>query len=173
VSGISSTPAGESPHGVGGESEKQRLDRELIELLNELRVVLTGVQVLFAFLLTLPFTDRFHDLVSTQRLMFSVAFTVTATASVLLIAPTAYHRLRFRQQDKERMLRWANRFAIAGIGLLAIAIGTIVLLVIDVLYALPTAGAVAGTVMALIAWAWFALPLYRRLDDERANGAER
>jgi len=159
VNSDSPTPAG------GGESQKERLDRELIELLNELRVVLTGIQVLFAFLLTLPFTDRFHDLVPTQRLMYSVAFTVTATASVLLIAPTAYHRIRFRRQDKERMLRWANGFAIAGICLLAIAIGTIVLLVIDVLYKLPAAGAIAGAVMALIAWAWFALPLSRRLDD--------
>jgi amino acid transporter len=129
-------------------------------------VVLTGVQVLFAFLLTLPFTDRFHDLTRAQRLMFSVAFTLTATASVLLIAPTAYHRLRFRQRDKERMLRWGNRFTIVGIGLLSIAIGTIVLLVIDVLYALSTAGIVAGAVMGLIAWTWFALPLSRRLDDD-------
>jgi len=94
------------------ETQKERRDRELIELLNELRVVLTGVQVLFAFLLTLPFTDRFRDLVPTQRLMFSVAFTATAMASVLLMAPTAYHRIRFRQRDKERMLRWSNRFAI-------------------------------------------------------------
>lgn len=164
---------GKTPPPDASETTKQRLDRELIELLTELRVVLTGVQVLFAFLLTLPFTDRFHDLVPTQRLMFSVAFVVTATASVLLIAPTAYHRLRFRQQDKEQMLRWANRFAIAGVGLLAIAIGTIVLLVIDILYALPTAGAVAGTMMALIAWAWFALPLSRRLDDEESDGPDR
>lgn len=173
MSSESPRPAGTPPPDVGGESEKQRLDRELIELLNELRVVLTGIQVLFAFLLTMPFTDRFRDLVPTQRLMFSAAFTVTATASVLLIAPTAYHRLRFRQQDKERMLRWANRFAIAGIGLLAIAIGTIVLLVIDVLYALAAAGAVAGTVTALIVWSWFALPLSRRFDDEESDGAER
>ncbi len=150
---------------ASGESEKERLDRELIELLNELRVVLTGVQVLFAFLLTLPFTARFQDLVPTQRLMYAVAFTVIATASVLLMAPTAYHRIRFRKQDKERMLRWANRFAIAGVTLLAIAIGTIVLLVIDVLYRLPTAVVVAGLVMTLIAWTWFALPLYRRFDD--------
>jgi uncharacterized membrane protein len=148
------------------ESEKERRDRELIELLNELRVVLTGVQVMFAFLLTLPFTDRFGELVPTQRLMFAVAFLVTTTASVLLMAPTAYHRIRFRQQDKERMLRWANRFAIAGVSLLAIAIGTIVLLVIDVLYELPTAGATSGAVVALIAWTWFALPLYRRIDDD-------
>ena len=165
--------AGGSPKDAPGENDEERRNRELIELLNELRVVLTGVQVLFAFLLTLPFTDRFQDLVPTQRLMYSVAFTATATASVLLMAPTAYHRIRFRQQDKERMLRWANRFAIAGVGLLAIAIGTIVLLVIDVLYALPTARFIAGAVMALIAWTWFALPLYRRLGDDESSGSDR
>jgi amino acid transporter len=151
------------------ESQKERRDRELIELLNELRVVLTGVQVLFAFLLTLPFTDRFHDLVPTQQLMYAVAFTVTATASVLLMAPTAYHRIRFRQQDKERLLRWSNRFAIAGVCLLAVAIGTIVLLVIDVLYELRVAATVAGAVTALIAWAWFALPLSRRIEDDATD----
>ena len=143
------------------------MDRELIELLNELRVVLTGVQVLFAFLLTLPFTDRFQELVPTQKLIFTVAFTVTATASVLLMAPTAYHRIRFRQRDKERMLRWANRFTITGVGLLAIAIGTIVLLVIDVLYEFRAAAVVAGAITALIAWAWFALPLSRQVEDDR------
>ena len=151
------------------ESEKERRDRELIELLNELRVVLTGVQVLFAFLLTLPFTDRFHDLAPTQQLMYAVAFTVTATASVLLMAPTAYHRIRFRQRDKERMLRWANRFAIAGVCLLAVAIGTIVLLVIDVLYELRVAAAVAGTLTGLIAWAWFALPLSRQVAEDLSD----
>jgi amino acid transporter len=148
-----------------GESRRERLDRELIELLNELRVVLTGVQVLFAFLLTVPFTDRFATLVPTERLVFAIAFIATAVASVLLIAPTAYHRLRFRQRDKERMLRWANRFAIAGTGLLATAIGSIVFLVIDVLYAFRAAAVAAGSVMAVVAWAWFALPLARRADD--------
>jgi len=138
--------------------------------LNELRVVLTGVQVLFAFLLTLPFTDRFHDLEPTQELMFTVAFTATATASVLLIAPTAYHRIRFRQRDKERLLHWANRFAIGGVVLLAIAIGTIVLLVIDVLYEFRTAAVIAGAISALIAWAWFALPLTRRIEDDSPAG---
>ena len=151
------------------ESQKERRDRELIELLNELRVVLTGVQVLFAFLLTLPFTDRFSDLVPSQQLMFAVAFTLTATASVLLMAPTAYHRIRFRQQDKEQMLRWANRFAIAGVCLLAVDIGVIVLLVMDVLYELRTAAVIAGAVTALIAWAWFALPLSRKIDDDSSN----
>ena len=131
--------------------------------------MLTGVQVLFAFMLTLPFTDRFQDLTSTQQLMYAVAFIVTATASVFLIAPTAYHRIRFRRQDKEQMLRWANRFAIAGVCLLAVAIGTIVLLVIDVLYELRAAAAVAGAVSALIAWAWFALPLSRQVGDDQSD----
>ena len=158
-----------TPSEHGRESEKERRNRELIELLNELRVVLTGVQVLFAFLLTLPFTDRFRDLTSTQRLMYTVAFTATATASVLLMAPTAYHRIRFRQRDKERMLRWANRFAIAGVCLLAVAIGTIVLLVIDLLYELRVAAAVAGTLTGLMAWAWFALPLSRQVGDDRSD----
>jgi uncharacterized membrane protein len=151
------------------ESDKERLDRELIELLNELRVVLTGVQVLFAFLLTLPFTDRFHDLAPTQQLIFAVAFTLTAMASVLLIAPTAYHRIRFRQQDKERMLRWANHFAIAGLCLLAVAIGGIVLLIIDVLYDFRAAAIVAGAVTVLIVWTWFALPLARRIEDDSSS----
>jgi uncharacterized membrane protein len=151
------------------ESEKERRDRELIELLNELRVVLTGVQVLFAFLLTLPFTDRFHDLAPTQQLMYAVAFTLTATASVLLMAPTAFHRIRFREQDKERLLRWANRFAIAGVCLLAVAIGTIVLLVIDVLYEFRTAAIVAGAITGLIAWAWFVLPLSGKVNDDRSE----
>ena len=158
-----------SASGSDEENQRERLDRELIELLNELRVVLTGVQVLFAFLLILPFTDRFQELVPTQQLMFAVAFTVTATASVLLMAPTAYHRIRFRQQDKEGMLRWANRFTITGVCLLAIAIGTIVLLVIDVIYELRAAAAIAGAVTALIAWAWFALPLSRRVADDRSD----
>jgi amino acid transporter len=173
VSNRSTRSAGGSSSDTDQESEKERRNRELIELLNELRVVLTGVQVLFAFLLTLPFTDRFQDLAPTQRLMFSLAFTATATASVLLMAPTAYHRIRFRQQDKERMLRWANGFAIAGVSLLAIAIGTIVLLVVDVLYSLLVAGAVAGSVMGLIAWTWFALPLSRRLDNAESDTPDR
>jgi putative flippase GtrA len=85
------------------------------------------------------------------------------------MAPTAYHRIRFRQRDKERMLRWANRFAIAGVCLLAVAIGTIVLLVIDVLYELRVAAAVAGTLTGLIAWTWFALPLSRQVAEDLSD----
>jgi uncharacterized membrane protein len=154
-----------------GESRSDRLDREIIELLNELRVVLTGVQVLFAFLLTVPFTDRFGTLGSTDRLVFAIAFIATAAASVLLIAPTTYHRIRFRQRDKEQMLRWANRFAISGSVLLAVAIGTIVLLVMDVLYVSELAAVTAASLMAIIVWSWFGLPLTRRAEDERSDDA--
>jgi hypothetical protein len=97
-----------------GESQRrERPNRELIELLNELRVVLPGVQVLFAFLLTGPFTNQFRRITHEQELVF-VTFLLTAIATILLIAPSAYHRLRWRQKDKEQMLQTANRLAISG-----------------------------------------------------------
>ncbi|HET6771316.1 MAG TPA: DUF6328 family protein [Actinomycetota bacterium] len=96
------------------EDRKQRVDRELIELLNELRVALPGVQVLFAFLLTVPFAQRFSQVSGLQRAVYFVALLATAVASVLFITPTAYHRLRWREPDKEQMLFTANRLTIAG-----------------------------------------------------------
>ena len=99
------------------EGPKERVDRELIELLNELRVALPGVQVLFAFLLILPFSQRFREVTSAQRGVYFGAFVCTAVATALFIAPSSYHRLQFRQKDKERMLLSANKMAIAGTGL--------------------------------------------------------
>src|ERR671918_1181467 len=96
------------------EDRGSRLDRELMELLNELRVALPGIQVLFAFLFTVPFTTRFGDLTDFQRTVFFVAFLAAAAATVLLIAPTANHRLRWRERDKEALLRRANIMMIAG-----------------------------------------------------------
>src|SRR5881394_1531035 len=98
----------------GDETPKERADRELIELLNELRVVLPGVQVLFAFLLAVPFANGWTRVTDLQRDVFFVAFLCTAAASILLIAPSAYHRLRWREGDKEQMLETSNRLAIAG-----------------------------------------------------------
>ncbi len=97
-----------------GETNKQRVNRELIELLNELRVALPGVQVLFAFLLTVPFSSGFGKLTDGQRSWFFMTFMMTAAASAFLMVPPSYHRIRFRDGDKEQMLRTANRFAIAG-----------------------------------------------------------
>jgi hypothetical protein len=95
------------------------LDRELIELLNELRVALPGVQVLFAFLLAVPFANGWRRVTHFQRDVFFVAFLCTAAATILLIAPSTYHRLRWREHDKEHMLTTANRLTIAGSAFLA------------------------------------------------------
>ena len=104
------------------EDEAERLDRELIELLNELRVALPGVQVLFAFLLAVPFANGFPKLGRLDRDIFFAAFIATALSTVLLIAPSSYHRLRWRQHDKERMLVVSNILTIAGLASLAVAI---------------------------------------------------
>jgi amino acid transporter len=117
-----------------GESEHERINRELIELLNELRVALPGVQVLFAFLLAVPFTQRFQQLTDVQEYAFFVALLCTTFGSVFLIAPSAYHRLRFRQHDKERMLYTANRLSIAGTIFLAVAMTSAVYLITDLVF---------------------------------------
>ena len=91
--------------------EPSRLDRELIELLNELRVALPGVQVLFAFLLTVPFSQRFAQTTEFQRDVYFSALMSVAVATALLITPSAFHRIRFRRRDKAYLLRVANRFA--------------------------------------------------------------
>jgi hypothetical protein len=148
------------------ESRKERVDRELIELLNELRVTLPGVQVLFAFLFAVPFSDRFEQLTEGQRGVYFATFVLTILASACLMAPTGYHRLRFREGDKERMLATANHFAIAGTVLLALAIGGAALLVADLLYGVPIAAAVAAALLAVISWCWFGIPLVRKARDD-------
>src|SRR6476619_2938831 len=107
---------------MADESNGDRHNRELIELLNELRVALPGVQVLFAFLLAVPFANGFPKLGKLDRDIFFVAFIATALSTVLLIAPSSYHRLRWRQDDKERMLLISNSLTIAGLLCLAVAI---------------------------------------------------
>jgi hypothetical protein len=150
------------------ESRKERIDRELIELLNELRVALPGIQVLFAFLLTVPFTQRFAQVTTTQRTTFYIAFCMTAISSVLLIAPTVIHRIEFRSGDKEKILQVSNRLTIVGTFFLAAAIVAVVFLITDVLYdgSLPFISLAAITVLVMAVW--YALPLRRQ-----ASGADR
>jgi Family of unknown function (DUF6328) len=148
------------------ETEEERLDRELIELLNELRVVLPGVQVLFAFLLTVPFAQRFDRLTELQRDLFFATLLCTALCTALLIAPSSYHRLRFRAGDKKRMLATSNRLTIAGIGTLALAMSGAILLIADLLFSRTTAVVTASAAAAVFAGVWFALPLTRHLADE-------
>lgn len=148
------------------ESKQEQLDRELIEFLNEVRVVLPGVQVLFAFLLTVPFANRFTDITDLQRQVFFIVFLCTTAATALLIAPSAYHRLRWREYDKERMLRTANRLAIGGMVFLTLALVGAAFLVTDLLFHPAAAAAVTAAVAIFFGWFWWGLPLSRKLQDD-------
>jgi hypothetical protein len=166
VKDSSSSPSQPSPGQGSDENPEERLNRELIELLNELRVALPGVQVLFAFLLTVPFSQRFGSITPTQRAVYFATFALTTVSTAMLMAPTAYHRIRFRQGDKERMLRTSNHFAIAGIGFLALSITLAVILISDLLFGTAVAVAYGAIVLALLVWAWFAIPIWRRIRDD-------
>jgi predicted membrane channel-forming protein YqfA (hemolysin III family) len=150
----------------GEESKQEQLNRELIELLNELRVILPGVQVLFAFLLTVPFSNQFSRITESQRQVFFVVFLLTATATGLLIAPSAYHRMRWRQHDKEQMLRTSNRLAISGMAFLAAALTGAVYLVTDLIFESTAAiSLVTAAAVLFYFWFWYGLPFMRRIQD--------
>jgi len=141
------------------------LNRELIELLNELRVALPGVQVLFAFLLAVPFANGWQRVTDFQRDVFFVAFLSTTAATILLIAPSTYHRLRWREHDKEHMLVTANRLTIAGSVFLAAAMVSVVLLITDLLFSLGWALLAMALAAAAFAWFWYGLALTRAARD--------
>jgi hypothetical protein len=142
--------------------DEHDLDRELIELLNELRVALPGVQVLFAFLLAVPFANGWTRVTDLQRDVFFVAFLATAASSILLIAPSAHHRLLWREGDKEHMLRTANALAIGGTVFLAIGMTAAVFLIADILFRAWWAALTAALVAGGFSWFWYGLPLLRR-----------
>jgi len=153
-----------------GEDEQSRLDRELIELMNELRVALPGVQILFAFLLTVPFNNRFEKVSNLQEDVYFVALLLTVVSTALLMAPTAYHRLRFRQRDKDRLLKISNRFAIGGIAALAGAMVAAIFFVTDFLFEPWAALIVASAAGVLLGVVWFLLPLRPELRETVAEG---
>jgi hypothetical protein len=148
------------------ETEKERLDRNMSELLQELRVALPGVQVLFAFLLTVPFQQGFSKATAFQKDVYLVTLLLTALASALLISPSAYHRLEFRQDDKKHIVLMANRFAIAGFAVLAAAMTSAVLLVTDYLYSDTTSIVSTIGVGVVLYGLWYAAPLTRRLRGD-------
>jgi hypothetical protein len=143
------------------EDEERRRDRQMIELLNELRVALPGVQILFAFLLTVPFTQRFPELTGFQRSVFYVTLLAATVSASCLIAPSAAHRLRFHQSDRAWLIETANTLLIAGLGFLAVAIGSAFLLISDVIYDGVRVWVFSGLVWALIVGLWFVRPLIR------------
>jgi len=144
------------------EDKAERLDRELIELLNELRVALPGVQVLFGFLLVVPFSQGWSRVTETERRVFFATFLATAIATALLIAPSAQHRILWRARDKEELLRRANALALAGTLFLATAVTGAVWVVTDVIYDEAPTALVTSGVAGLFAWFWFVAPLFRR-----------
>jgi hypothetical protein len=152
-----------------GETRKERVDRELLELLNELRVALPGVQFLFAFLLIVPFQQTIDQTTDFQRDVYFVALVAAAIATVLLISPAAQHRVLFRQAEKENLLRRSNRSAFLGLMALAVAITAAVLLVVDVLFDRTLAWWTAGGLAALLAWWWVAVPFWKRAHTEQED----
>ncbi|TQN42220.1 hypothetical protein FHU33_1615 [Blastococcus colisei] len=155
-------PAGSAGN---GETRQERVNRELIELLNELRVALPGVQFLLAFLLIVPFQPTVESITDFQRAVYFVALGAAAVATAMLIAPAAQHRVLFRQRDKEKLLHRSNRSAFVGLLVLAVAITAAVLLVVDVLYSRALAWATAGVLAALLVWWWLAVPYWQRAHN--------
>jgi hypothetical protein len=147
------------------ETELERLDRNLNELLQELRVALPGVQVLFAFLLTVPFSQRFSELSRAQEHLYYGVLLCTAVASALLIAPTMHHRLLFRHRRKREIVRWANRLAIVGLTVLALAMTGTIVLITDLLYGSAVMTVAAGLVVVLFGVLWYAIPWRLRRDE--------
>lgn len=153
------------------EDKKERLNRQLGELLQELRIAMPGVQVLFAFLLAVPFASGFEDVNQFQEDVYLFALLSAAVSSALLIAPTAYHRMMFERGDKEAIIEYATRGAILGLLFLALSMTACVLFVVSYLFDDVTAGVAAGFVGLLFLVLWFGLGWWRRRDrSRRTNG---
>ena len=144
------------------ESEAERTDRNLAELLQELRVVGLGVQVLFGFLLSLPFTNRFTRLSQGQRDLYLATLVLAAVATALLLGPVAFHRLVFRRGQKESLVRTANVMAVAGLAAVGLAVSAAVLLVTSYVTSGLSAGLITAFVACMFGMLWFAFPLARR-----------
>jgi len=143
------------------ESEEEQLDRNMNELLQELRVSQTGVQILFAFLLALPFAQRFKEVSAFERDVYFVTLLLAGLASALFIAPASFHRLLFRQQEKAYLIASSNWMAIAGLACLAFAITGTVLLIADFLFGTAAAAITGGCFGVVFGFLWYALPLSR------------
>jgi hypothetical protein len=155
------------------ETEEERADRNLSDLLQELRVALPGVQVLFAFLLTVPFTNRFDDLSDFQeKLYFGVLITV-ALATVLLTAPTVGHRILFRRQQKEYIVTISNNLALVGMALLAVSMCGAIALISDFIFGAATAAISSAIMAAAFIGFWFAGPIIRRAKLAPRSGPTR
>lgn len=143
------------------ETDVERADRNLNELLGELRVALPGVQVLFAFLLIVPFNSRFADVSAFQEDVYFATLICTALASALLIAPSMNHRLEFRHGDKTHLVTVANRLTIAGLTLIALGMTGVMVLITDFLFGTVATIVASGGLALTFAWLWYLMPLRR------------
>ena len=148
-----------------GESEPERNNRNLSDLLQELRVAGLGVQMLFGFLLSLPFTVRFGRIDAFEKDLYQVSLISAALATVLLISPVAYHRWVFRRHEKERLLRYANIQAILGLAMVAFALCSAVWMVLMVIGLNRLSALFAALVSGCFAFLWFVLPIVDRLGS--------
>ena len=155
------------------ESRKERLDRELMELLQELRVVIPGVQVLLAFLLTAPFQQRFAAIPGSMRNAFFASIVCATLATAFLIAPSAHHRLRWRAGEKERLVRVGNQMAIIGTVFLAAAIVLALYVVTDVLFTTNLAVLTAIAALVVFGGLWYVLPMLGRQPQESRGASSR
>jgi hypothetical protein len=146
------------------ESEKEKTDRQLIELLNELRVALPGAQVLLAFLLTAPFQTRFAHTTGLQQAVLFGGVLLTAAGAVFLMAPSVYHRIRWTEGGKEDAIRVGHALFLAGTAFLALGMLCAVFVVADFLIGLPAAAVSILVLLALVAVTWYLLPVERGLD---------
>jgi hypothetical protein len=144
------------------DSAEATLDRNMIELLNELRVSGTGIQVLFAFLLVVPFNVGYERMSQFDRIDYFVALLCIAIAAMLLIAPSVHHRLLFRHHQRAYIVRTANRAAIAGAGFLALGLTAILVLISNVVFGEVAAVTVGILAAVAVLTVWFAIPLRRR-----------
>jgi hypothetical protein len=152
------------------ETEAERLDRNLIELLQELRVASIGVQFLFAFLLVVPFQQGWTHVTDFEKRVYYIDLLLTAMAGICMMGPVARHRLRFRDQDKEWIVKSSHKYAIAGLVCLALAIGGTILLISHVVFSAALAAVVTTLILISIAWIWFGAPLQRNLQGRGRDG---
>jgi O-antigen/teichoic acid export membrane protein len=147
--------------------EAERDNRNLADLLQELRVAGLGVQMLFGFLLALPFTVRFAHLDDVQRVLYRVSVLSAAAATALLISPVAYHRWVFRRHQKSRLLRLANVEALLGLAMVAVSIALAIVLIFSVVGSGWVFSILVGVVIAGFGFLWFGLPFYERMTHSR------
>ena len=146
------------------ETELERCDRHLSELMQEVRIAQTGVQVLFAFLLAVPFQQGFEKITPFQKGAYFGTLVCTAISAVMLISPTAYHRITFRYQQKRQLVYYANRFSIIGLVFLALAMTGAIMLITDFLFGSTATALMTAATILVFGFFWFGLPLRRRVS---------